>query len=103
MVDLSDNSISNVDCFQDFNELVNVKLEGNMIKSTDNLKALKSCNKLKNLHLQTLSGDRQNPICQLEGYRNNLLNFISQISRLDSIPKGMQLNNGSELKTDKKK
>lgn len=103
IVDLSDNSIPHVDCFQDFEDLVNLKLEGNMIKSLDSLKALQSCPKLKNLHLQTLSGDGQNPICQLNGYRDNVLGFITQITRLDSIPKGIILNNGSELKNDKKK
>jgi hypothetical protein len=32
-----------------------------------------------------------------------VLSFLDQISRLDSIPKGMQLNNGSELKNNNKK
>jgi len=66
-----------------------------MIKGLDSLKALQSCPKLKNFHLQTLSGDGQNPICQLNGYRDNILSFLTQITRLDSIPKGMNLNNGS--------
>lgn len=66
-----------------------------MVKGLDALTALKSCNKLKNLHLQTLSGEGQNPICELNGYRNNTLEYLNQLSRLDSIPKGMQLSNGS--------
>lgn len=103
IVDVSDNSIANVDCFQGNQELVNLKLEGNMVKGTDNLKALQSCIKLRNLHLQTLGADGQNPICQLNNYRENLLGFLTQVTRLDCIPKGMQINNGSELKNDKKK
>lgn len=74
-----------------------------MVKSIDNLKSLKNCNKLKSLQLQTLSGDGQNTVCQLQGYRNNVLDYLGQISRLDSIPKGLQISNGSELKNDKKK
>jgi Leucine-rich repeat (LRR) protein len=95
IVDLSDNSISNVDCFEGFEELVNLKLSGNMIKGLESLKSLQSCIKLKNLHLQTLGGDNQNPICQLNGYRDNLLSYLKQIGRLDSIPREMQLSNGS--------
>jgi hypothetical protein len=66
-----------------------------MVKGIDSLKALQSCKKLKNLHLQTLGGDGQNPICQLNGYRDNLLNYLTQLGRLDGIPKGTQLCNGS--------
>lgn len=95
ILDLSDNSISNTNCFKGLDELVNLKLQGNMIKSLDALESLTSCNKLKNLHLQALSGDHQNPICELNNYRNNVLDHLNQITRLDGIPKGMVLNNGS--------
>lgn len=74
-----------------------------MIKSMESLKALQSCIRLKNLHLQTLGGDRQNPICQLNNYRESLLAFLGQINRLDSVPRAIQISNGSELKNDKKK
>ena len=103
IVDVSDNSIANVDCFQGNEELVNLKLEGNMVKSLESLRSLQSCVKLRNVHLQTLGGDGQNPICQLNSYRDNLLSYLTQVTRLDCIPKGMQISNGSELKNDKKK
>lgn len=103
IVDLSENSIANIDCFEGCNELVNIKLQGNMIKSVDNLRSLKSCTKLKSLQLQTLSGEGQNAVCQLQTYRDNVLDYLAHISRLDCIPKGQQISNGSELKTDKKK
>ncbi len=44
-----------------------------MIKGLDQIQALKECPQLKNLHLQTLSGDLQNPICSLNNYRDNVL------------------------------
>jgi len=34
-----------------------------MIKGVDQLRALKTCTNLKNMHLQTLTGANQNPIC----------------------------------------
>jgi hypothetical protein len=56
-----------------------------LIKGLENLKPLKNCTALKNLHLQTLSGATPNPICGLNGYRNNTFDFLTQLRRLDSI------------------
>lgn len=95
--------MANVECFRGADELVCLKLEGNMVKGLEGLKALQSCDRLRNLHMETLTGEGQNPICQLEGYRDNLLSFLKQITRLDSVPRGMKISNGSELKTDKRK
>ena len=84
ILNLSDNSISNIEALEDSTELVNIHLEGNLIKGLENLKSLKSCTGLKNIHLQTMSGDAMNPICGLNGYRNNVLDYLPQIRRLDS-------------------
>ncbi len=55
-----------------------------MIKGLEQLRAIKTCPNLKNLHLQTLSADQQNPICQLKDYRSNLFSEFPQLKRLDS-------------------
>lgn len=44
-----------------------------MLKSIESLSPLKTCDNLKNLHLQSLSGQEQNPVCELSGYRANVL------------------------------
>lgn len=54
-----------------------------MIKSVDSLRAIKTCPQLKNLHLQSLSGQNDNPICQLNNYRGNIFDEFPQIKRLD--------------------
>ena len=56
-----------------------------MIKGLDQLRAIKTCQELKNLHLQSLSGDNENPLCQLNNYRNNVFDEFPQIKRLDGI------------------
>ena len=63
IVNLSDNAITNADCFENCIDLVNLRLEGNMIKGLNSMTSLNTCPKLRNMHLQTLSGDQQNPIC----------------------------------------
>ena len=83
IVNFTDNSITNVNCLEGCKELVNIHLEGNMIKGLDQIKALQTCSKLKNIHLQKLSGDLENPICLLNDYRENMLSFLQQIVRLD--------------------
>lgn len=83
LLDLSENCITNIDSLHEDIELVNLKLQGNMIKGLDQLRAIKTCPNLKNLHLQSLSGDGQNPICQLNNYRTNLFEEFSQVKRLD--------------------
>lgn len=65
-----------------------------MIKGQVSIDCLKNCDKLKNLHLQTLSGDMQNPICEMGGYRNKVLDSLAQIKRLDG--KNIILCRGSE-------
>jgi len=72
IVDLSLNSIVNVDALANAVELVNLNLEGNLIKGIEQIRALKTCENLKNLHLQTLDGVNQNPICGLSNYRRNI-------------------------------
>ena len=72
IVNFSENCLTNIDSLHNCEELVNLKLEGNMIKGIDQLRAIKTCNNLKNLSLQTLTGDSQNPICQLNNYRRNI-------------------------------
>jgi hypothetical protein len=63
ILNMSENCITNVEVLLNNLELVNLHLEGNMIKGVDQLRALKTCTNLKNLHLQTLTGANQNPIC----------------------------------------
>jgi len=72
IVDLSENSVPNVDALKDAYNLVNLNLEGNLIKGVDQLKSLKTCQNLRNLHLQTLGGNNPNPICILGNYRKNM-------------------------------
>ena len=55
-----------------------------MIKGMDQIKGLKECPALENVHFQALSGDQENPICSLNNYRQNILQFLEQIHRLDS-------------------
>lgn len=83
IVDLSENCIPNVDALSNCVELVNLNLEGNLIKGIDQLRALKTCTALRNLHLQTLAGNNENPICSLNQYRSNIANEFPQIKRLD--------------------
>ena len=54
-----------------------------MVKGLNSITSLSSCTNLKNLHFQTLSGDQQNPICELNNYRNNVLEFLPFLNRLD--------------------
>jgi len=84
-------------------ELTNLKLEGNVIKGVDSLTPFQTCPKLKNLNLQTLCGLEQNPICELSNYRENVLQHLPELYRLDGVPRSVQLNNGSELKANQKK
>ena len=84
VVNLADNSINNPDCFENCADLVNLRLEGNMVKGLNSITSLSKCPNLKNIHFQTLSGDQQNPICELNNYRNNVLDFLPQITSLDS-------------------
>lgn len=72
IVDFSENCIPNVDALSNCVELVNLNLEGNLIKGIDQLRALKTCTGLRNLHLQCLSGNNENPICSLNQYRSNI-------------------------------
>jgi Leucine-rich repeat (LRR) protein len=72
IVDLSENCLTGVDPLHNCQELVNLKLQGNMIKGLDQLRAVKTCPNLRNLSLQALGGDNDNPICQLNGYRSNI-------------------------------
>ena len=83
IVDLSDNAITSPDCFEDSSELVNLHMEGNMIKGLNSIACLSSCPSLKNLHFQTLSGNQQNPMCELTNYRANVFDFLPQLARLD--------------------
>lgn len=84
IINFADNSIPNLNSLSGCKDLVNVHAEGNMIKGIDQIQSLKECPSLKNVHLQTLSGDFQNPICSLNDYRDNVLEFLDQIKRLDS-------------------
>ena len=81
-----------------------------MIKGLESLRSLRSCNALKNIHLQTMSGEAQNPICGLNGYRKNVLDHLPQTGRLDStflvilgIPRDAEMSNGSDLVVGKSK
>lgn len=87
IVDLSENCIPNIDALGNCAELVNLNLEGNLLKGIDQLRALKGCTALRNLHLQTLAGANENPICSLNNYRTNVAGEFPQIKRLDcTIP-----------------
>jgi hypothetical protein len=66
-----------------------------MIKAMNNIIKVGMCSKLKNLHLQTLNGELQNPICEVPNYRGSVLECLPLLSRLDGIPKNMALSNGS--------
>ena len=83
IVNLGDNAITNIDCFEQSEDLVNLRLEGNMVKGLNSITSLSSCSNLKNLHFQTLSANQQNPICELNNYRSNVLEFLPLLSRLD--------------------
>jgi Leucine-rich repeat (LRR) protein len=72
ILDLSENCIPNIDALSGCVELVNINLEGNMLKGIDQLRSLKTCVLLRNLHLQTLGGNNENPICSLGNYRANV-------------------------------
>ena len=85
IVHLGDNCLTNVDAFHNCGELVKLSLEGNMLKGLDQLRAIKTCPNLQNLHLMTLAADAQNPICQLNGYRQNLFAEFPNVKRLDGI------------------
>jgi hypothetical protein len=74
-----------------------------VIKALNNIIKLSTCSKLKNLHLQTLNGELQNPLCELPNYRGSVLECLPLLCRLDGIPKNMTLSNGSEIKVTKKK
>jgi hypothetical protein len=56
-----------------------------MIKTIDQLRALKTCPNLNNLHLQTLSAQNDNPLCQLNNYRANIFDEFPQVKRLDGM------------------
>ena len=73
IVNLSDNCLKDIDALHNCEELVNLQLQGNLIKSIDELRAIKTCPELRNIHLQSLAGDGDNPLCQLNSYRNNIL------------------------------
>ena len=73
-----------------------------MIKTIDQLRALKTCPNLNNLHLQTLSAQNDNPLCQLNNYRANIFDEFPQVKRLDGmwcgyvgVPTGVEFSNGS--------
>lgn len=83
ILNMSENCITNVEALGNNLELVNLHLEGNMIKGVDQLRALKTCPNLKNMNLQTLTGANQNPICELQNYRRNVFEELSQLKRLD--------------------
>lgn len=84
IVDLAHNLLDNVDALGSCKELVNLHIEGNMIKGIDQLRALTDCPQLKNLHLQTLTAHDHNPVCELVSYRSNVTETLAQLRRLDS-------------------
>ena len=63
IVNLSSNCLKDIDPLHNNDQLVNLHLQGNLIKSIDDLRALKTCPSLKNIHLQQLNGEDENPIC----------------------------------------
>ena len=83
ILNMSGNCVSNVNALEGANQLVNLHLEGNMLKGIDQMRALADCSALRNLSLQTLSGNDPNPICDLADYRRNLLSHLPQLKRLD--------------------
>lgn len=64
---------------------MSLQLDGNRIKSLDNLRMLQSCLNLKSLRLQNLGADNYNPVCVEEEYRADVIRLLPQLRRLDCV------------------
>lgn len=86
IADLSENCIASVEALGGCVELVNLNLEGNLLKALELLRPLKGCPALRNLHLQTLGGSSENALCSANGYRAGVASELPQLRRLDGTP-----------------
>ena len=101
-LDLSFNNISNISPLQYLKELINVKLQGNNINGPPP-SILANLKKLEKITFYALpfqdkpDVNTSNPICDIEDYREKMLECLPQINYLDGIPRGM---NGFENETE---
>lgn len=49
------------------------------------LKPLTGCELLRNIYLQTISGNSVCAVCSLQGYRNSVFELLPQLKRLDGM------------------
>ena len=93
-LDLSFNNISNISPLQYLKELINVKLQGNNISGPppsilSNLRKLEKITFYAFPFQDKPDVNTSNPICEIEDYREKMLECLPQINYLDGIPRGM--------------
>ena len=67
--------------------LVRVEALSNDVSEFGGLKALGCVQSLKSLNLQNLKKEETNPVCKLDSYRQEALKCMPHLSRLDYLPR----------------
>ena len=94
-LDLSYNNISNISNLQSLRDLINCKLQGNNIPGPlpfffSNFKKLEKLTFYEVPIQEKPDINTSNPICEIENYRQTILDKLPKLMWLDGIPRGME-------------
>lgn len=71
--------------------LIRVEALSNNISDLNSLHSLAGLKDLRTLNLQTLKKQEANPVCKKEDYRKSIKEALPQVSRIDYVPRAIQL------------
>lgn len=90
-LNVSHNRISDLGPLGNCGSLVRIDAQANDISNILTLRPLSRLSQLKALTLQNIKKDEANPVCKDPSYRMSALNMLQNISRLDFVPKNIDL------------